>query len=242
MRFPTRTPNYAALLLTGMLSIATLAPEAAAQDRGGWWTPVVERQQARGETSRGGQAARDRSEPTRRERTTAQSRRSGAYPPSSGEYYRGGDRDEDHRGKSAKGGPAFCRSGAGHPVHGRQWCARKGYGSGGDYRYDDRRYDHAQPRMERRSRLEDILFGRRASESGVLSPRLLESLLGRGAYRLLDAERSTLGSRSPLEGRWVPTHDGAQVLQLRSGSLPVAELVDVDRDGRVDRTFVHVLR
>ena len=24
-------------------------------------------------------------------------------------------------------GPAFCRSGAGHPVHGRQWCRDKGW-------------------------------------------------------------------------------------------------------------------
>lgn len=28
-------------------------------------------------------------------------------------------------------GPAFCRSGAGHPVWGRQWCLEKGWGLGG---------------------------------------------------------------------------------------------------------------
>jgi hypothetical protein len=27
------------------------------------------------------------------------------------------------------GGPAFCRSGAGHPVHGWQWCRDKGWAS-----------------------------------------------------------------------------------------------------------------
>ena len=28
------------------------------------------------------------------------------------------------------GGPAFCRSGQGHPVHGWQWCRDKGWDSG----------------------------------------------------------------------------------------------------------------
>ncbi len=34
------------------------------------------------------------------------------------------------KNKAAKGngnGPAFCRSGEGHPVHGRQWCRDKGW-------------------------------------------------------------------------------------------------------------------
>ena len=34
------------------------------------------------------------------------------------------------RGKSQRsnsGGPAFCRSGAGHPVHGWEWCRQKGW-------------------------------------------------------------------------------------------------------------------
>ena len=29
-------------------------------------------------------------------------------------------------------GPPFCRSGAGHPVHGRRWCIEKGWGLGND--------------------------------------------------------------------------------------------------------------
>ncbi|MGH7458487.1 MAG: hypothetical protein ACREKN_05285 [Longimicrobiaceae bacterium] len=28
-------------------------------------------------------------------------------------------------------GPPFCRNGQGHPVHGREWCVRKGFGLGG---------------------------------------------------------------------------------------------------------------
>ena len=33
---------------------------------------------------------------------------------------------ENRRGN----GPPFCRSGAGHPVHGRRWCIEKGWGLG----------------------------------------------------------------------------------------------------------------
>jgi hypothetical protein len=38
----------------------------------------------------------------------------------------------------ASASPAFCRSGAGHPVHGRSWCIDKGFGLGRSYvRHDD---------------------------------------------------------------------------------------------------------
>ena len=32
---------------------------------------------------------------------------------------------------AASAAPSFCRSGAGHPVHGREWCVQKGFGLGG---------------------------------------------------------------------------------------------------------------
>ena len=40
--------------------------------------------------------------------------------------------DAQGRGKAKQGtrngnGPAFCRSGAGHPVHGWEWCREKGW-------------------------------------------------------------------------------------------------------------------
>lgn len=45
------------------------------------------------------------------------------------------DRDYDDRdGNRSQRGPSYCRSGAGHPVYGRQWCADRGY-------YPDRPYD-----------------------------------------------------------------------------------------------------
>jgi hypothetical protein len=44
--------------------------------------------------------------------------------------------------RSRGNGPPFCRSGQGHPVHGRQWCVDKGWGLGGrDVRLDRRRDD-----------------------------------------------------------------------------------------------------
>lgn len=53
-------------------------------------------------------------------------------------------RDIEHRYTVRRNaGPSFCRSGAGHPVHGRQWCLDKGWGvgsSGRVYRERDRLY------------------------------------------------------------------------------------------------------
>lgn len=47
--------------------------------------------------------------------------------------------DRDRRLAARRGkGPAFCRSGAGHPVFGRRWCVQKGFGLGREVR-DDRR-------------------------------------------------------------------------------------------------------
>jgi hypothetical protein len=57
-------------------------------------------------------------------------------------------RSQNRRGQ----GPSFCRSGAGHPVHGRRWCTRKGFGLGRDVLFDTRRRD--------RTRQGDIVIGR----------------------------------------------------------------------------------
>jgi hypothetical protein len=57
-------------------------------------------------------------------------------------------RSQRRRGR----GPSFCRSGAGHPVHGRRWCLRKGFGLGDDFLFDTRRHG--------RTRQGDIVIGR----------------------------------------------------------------------------------
>ena len=124
------------------------------------------------------------------------------------------------------GGPSFCRSGVGHPVHGRRWCVEKGFGLGGvpwdvldlgDIIFGD------GPRRRDRLGLEDVI--------AVLGHETLDVILGRSPAR----------SRGDLTGRWrrVETSAGqGRVLQLRAGTTPVAELNDVDGDGRVDAVLV----
>ncbi|NIP78063.1 MAG: hypothetical protein GWM90_02200, partial [Gemmatimonadetes bacterium] len=46
--------------------------------------------------------------------------------------------------------------------------------------------------------------------------------------------RSGLRSGAPLQGRFL---DGG-ILQIRVGGVPVAELLDANADGRVDRTVL----
>lgn len=124
------------------------------------------------------------------------------------------------------GGPSFCRSGVGHPVHGRRWCVEKGFGLGGvpwdvldlgDVIFGD------GPRRRDRLGLEDVI--------AVLGRETLDVILGRSPAR----------SRRDLNGRWRRVETGAgegRVLQLRTGTTPVAELNDVDGDGRVDAVLV----
>ena len=74
----------------------------------------------------------------------------------------------DAQGKSGKaksgGGPAFCRSGAGHPVFGWEWCRERGWGNASAARNDrnDRvvRQDRGQayPDRDRNRRVNDVAF------------------------------------------------------------------------------------
>jgi hypothetical protein len=135
-------------------------------------------------------------------------------------------------GRAQGNGPAFCRSGEGHPVHGRQWCIDKGWGLG------NRAFD---PRWERR-RWEDIIFGspRDRRRSGTLDERALADVLGRVALERIQTHQHQLGAHGPIAGRWIDTGArGGRVLQLRSGGIPVAELTDLDGDGRVDLVLVY---
>jgi hypothetical protein len=57
------------------------------------------------------------------------------------------------RGKANGNGPAFCRSGEGHPVHGWAWCREKGWtrdNSFWDRVRDDRGRDDRARRRARR--------------------------------------------------------------------------------------------
>jgi hypothetical protein len=125
------------------------------------------------------------------------------------------------------GAPSFCRSGAGHPVWGRQWCLDKGFGLG------------TQQNVQWGSTRDigDIIFGRRPS-SGSLTRDALLSLLGPVAFDRLALHALTLGYTDPLRGTWRSDATGPNVLLVNSGTWPIAELVDTNRDQRGDLMLV----
>ena len=139
-----------------------------------------------------------------------------------------GQVDPRERRDGAGKGPPFCRNGQGHPVHGRRWCVDKGFGLGnrlgslGDIRWEDRGW-------------EDIVFRTPRPEREVLDRRGLADVLGSVVLGRFDSRARALGSREPLTGRWLQGRDGPLVLWLQAGQTPVAQLLDLNRDGRVDR-------
>jgi len=137
----------------------------------------------------------------------------------------------DPRAGKHGNGPAFCRSGAGHPVHGRRWCVEKGFGLGVERAHD--------MRWERRY-WDDVVFGRRwtRARGGYVDGGVLVDVVGRRVYGRLDIMRRRMGVRYALTGRWIRPRGGALVLQVRAGPMALAELSDVDGDGRVDVVLV----
>lgn len=120
-------------------------------------------------------------------------------------------------------GPAFCRSGAGHPNWGRQWCIDKGFGLG--------TANHI--RWGSASTVSDIIFGQTVT-TGSLARAALLSAIGDLAFNRLALHAVTLGYADPLTGVWVADQTGLRVLQINAGNYPVAEIVDTNRDNRAD--------
>lgn len=111
-------------------------------------------------------------------------------------------------------GPAFCRSGEGHPVFGRRWCYDKGYGLGG------------------RSWGDIIFRDRNTRRNQSFNRSILATIIG----------ASTLGRfesyghqyvRGNTTGRWVP-YGNTHGLVVSIGGTPIARLIDYNGDGRVD--------
>lgn len=125
------------------------------------------------------------------------------------------------------GAPSFCRSGEGHPVWGRQWCLDKGFGLG----IQQNRY------WGTTRELEDLVFVRQATP-GTLARDVLLGLIGPVAFNRLALHALSLGYTDPLTGTWYTESTGPSVLRVNSGSWPIAELVDTNRDRRADLMLV----
>lgn len=128
-----------------------------------------------------------------------------------------------------EGAPSFCRSGAGHPVWGRQWCLDKGFGLGSEAGF----------RWGRKKDPGDIVF--REVTTDRLATAALRNLIGDVVFNRLALHAITLGLADPLTGVWLGEPTGPRVLLLTSGNTPVAEIVDANRDNRVE-TLVVALR
>jgi hypothetical protein len=124
------------------------------------------------------------------------------------------------------GAPSFCRSGEGHPVFGREWCIEKGFGLGrsGDLRWG-------------RTPLDDVIFVRPVTTNRLVADGLL-NLVGSTAFDRLALHAITLGLLDPLTGSWLDDPSGPRVLLVNSGSQPVAEIVDRNRDDRAEVLLV----
>ncbi len=126
-----------------------------------------------------------------------------------------------------QGAPSFCRSGAGHPVWGRQWCLQKGFGLG------------TSPNVEWAAARDigNLTFLQPITTSTLTRDALL-SLLGPVAFNRLALHALTLGYTDPLTGIWRTDATGPNVLFVNSGQWPIAEVVDENRDQRPDLMLV----
>jgi len=143
----------------------------------------------------------------------------------------GKDRSKNSKGSAGSknsgkdvGVPAFCRSGAGHPVHGWQWCVDRSYKMG----WSSAALSGATFRGKGKARRGDEL------DSGSIA-----DVLGREVTKQIEGLARDLGLDGVINGRWADTDDGgALVLQLRAGNEPLAELTDRNGDGKVDAALV----
>ena len=139
-------------------------------------------------------------------------------------------RDSDRNTRNARNergnGPSFCRSGAGHPNFGWQWCRDRGWDRSGT----------RAVRWEQRS-WEDVIFRLpRGDRRQTLDQRGLADVLGDVVFGRIDTRRRALGSPSDFEGRWA-TAGSSRELWITAGGIPIARLVDRNGDRRVDAVW-----
>jgi len=132
------------------------------------------------------------------------------------------DPDCNYRNERGGKGPKFCQNGQGHPVHGMAWCREKGFGL-------------------RNTGWQDVILRRpRYDLRSDLGRSVLQDVLGRTVYGRFDAQRSRLGVRQPLIGRWQDSSSGT-LLNLFAGGVQIAQILDRNRDGRADLVLMPVI-
>jgi hypothetical protein len=129
-------------------------------------------------------------------------------------------RGSGNAGAKKGNGPPFCRNGQGHPVHGRAWCQEKGWIGGTTW--------------AREGWGDVILGGGVPSRERVVTQPTIGGILGDVILGRLTRFGRDAGLSGSLDGRWTPISSGGSVLQLRMGGVPIAELADLNRDGRAD--------
>lgn len=136
----------------------------------------------------------------------------------------------DSRVRGKQNGPKFCQNGQGHPVHGRAWCREKGYDLGRGYVRDRDRWDRVS--------WEDVIFQRRDRRyDSRFGSNVLRDLLGGRVYGRLDDHRRSYGYADGLVGNWGRSGAG-DVLNVFAGGIPIAQLIDANRDGRAETVLL----
>lgn len=140
------------------------------------------------------------------------------------------------KARHVKKGPAFCRSGRGHPVHGWRWCARRGW------RARQYRPVRAYP-LPARAYPAGIWASVRWDgvwlDVGYAPARYdrhapLRSWIGRGTARRIRQHADWLGLHGRLRGQWLDSGYGGIEVEVSAGSVPVARLIDRERDGHAE--------
>jgi hypothetical protein len=133
--------------------------------------------------------------------------------------------------RHAKKGPSFCRNGRGHPVHGWRWCARRGWAVN-HYRPVRAR---AYPAGIWASVRWDGVWLDAGYAPGYYDHTVpLRSWIGRSATRRIRQHARWLGLHGRLSGHWLETRYGGVAVEVRAGPIPVARLIDRERDGHAE--------
>lgn len=121
--------------------------------------------------------------------------------------------------------PSFCRTGAGHPVYGRDWCWERGFRLGNGWDRDRGGSVRLAPPVGR-----------------PIDQAVLTALLDSQTMSRIQTVKSGLRLTAPLNASWLETTVGGRVLTIRAGSTPIAEISDRNRDGRADALWFRAVR